>query len=50
MKLFAAAMDALIPVVNKLQDIFNITGSDAVQLPQIVVVGVQVTIINIFLC
>uniref|UniRef100_H2Z988 Dynamin-1-like protein n=1 Tax=Ciona savignyi TaxID=51511 RepID=H2Z988_CIOSA len=34
-------MEALIPVVNKLQDIFNIVGSDSLQLPQIVVVGVQ---------
>ncbi|XP_002129967.3 dynamin-1-like protein [Ciona intestinalis] len=34
-------MEGLIPVVNKLQDIFNIVGSDSLQLPQIVVVGVQ---------
>lgn len=34
-------MEALIPVINKLQDVFNTVGSDAVQLPQIVVVGTQ---------
>jgi len=34
-------MDALLPIINKLQDIFNAIGSDAIQLPQIVVVGVQ---------
>nr|XP_039263047.1 dynamin-1-like protein [Styela clava] len=34
-------MDALIPVINKLQDIFNTIGSDSIQLPQIVVVGSQ---------
>lgn len=35
-------MEALIPVVNKLQDIFNTIGADAIQLPQIVVIGSQV--------
>ena len=35
-------MEALIPVVNKLQDVFNTVGSDAIQLPQIVVLGTQV--------
>lgn len=35
-------MEALIPVVNKLQDVFNTVGSDAIQLPQIVVLGSQV--------
>ncbi|XP_059469739.1 dynamin-1-like protein [Neocloeon triangulifer] len=34
-------MEALIPVVNKLQDVFNTVGADAIQLPQIVVVGTQ---------
>lgn len=34
-------MEALIPVINKLQDVFNTVGSDAIQLPQIVVVGTQ---------
>lgn len=34
-------MEALIPVINKLQDVFNTIGADAVQLPQIVVVGTQ---------
>ena len=35
-------MEALIPVINKLQDVFQTTGAEAVQLPQIVVVGTQV--------
>uniref|UniRef100_A0A3Q3XAG8 Dynamin-1-like protein n=1 Tax=Mola mola TaxID=94237 RepID=A0A3Q3XAG8_MOLML len=34
-------MEALIPVINKLQDVFNTVGSDIIQLPQIVVVGTQ---------
>ncbi|XP_072310901.1 dynamin-1-like protein isoform X1 [Eucyclogobius newberryi] len=34
-------MDALIPVINKLQDVFNTVGSDIIQLPQIAVVGTQ---------
>jgi len=34
-------MEALIPVINKLQDVFNTVGSDAIHLPQIVVVGTQ---------
>lgn len=34
-------MDQLIPVINKLQDVFNTVGSEAIQLPQIVVVGAQ---------
>lgn len=38
----AAAMEALIPVINKLQDVFNTVGADIIQLPQIVVVGTQV--------
>lgn len=37
-------MEALIPVVNKLQDVFNTVGSDSIQLPQIVVLGTQVHI------
>jgi dynamin 1-like protein len=32
-------MDDLIPVVNKLQDVFNTIGNDQIDLPQIVVVG-----------
>lgn len=36
-------MEALIPVVNKLQDVFNTVGSDSIQLPQIVVLGSQVS-------
>ncbi|XP_075066429.1 dynamin-1-like protein isoform X3 [Mixophyes fleayi] len=34
-------MEALIPVINKLQDVFNTVGADVMQLPQIVVVGTQ---------
>lgn len=34
-------MEALIPVINKLQDVFNTVGSESVQLPQIVVIGTQ---------
>ena len=36
-------MEALIPVINKLQDVFNTVGTDAIQLPQIVVLGSQVS-------
>lgn len=37
-------MDALIPILNKLQDVFNTvgSGSENIQLPQIAVVGSQV--------
>uniref|UniRef100_UPI00398E33AF dynamin-1-like protein isoform X2 n=1 Tax=Pristiophorus japonicus TaxID=55135 RepID=UPI00398E33AF len=34
-------MDTLIPVINKLQEIFGTVGAELVQLPQIVVVGSQ---------
>ncbi|XP_063226035.1 dynamin-1-like protein isoform X2 [Bacillus rossius redtenbacheri] len=34
-------MEALIPVINKLQDVFNTVGADAIQLPEIVVLGTQ---------
>ncbi|XP_046572460.1 dynamin-1-like protein isoform X1 [Haliotis rubra] len=34
-------MENLIPVINKLQDVFNTVGSETVQLPQIVVIGSQ---------
>ncbi|CAG7724837.1 unnamed protein product [Allacma fusca] len=34
-------MEKLIPVINKLQDVFNTAGTALVQLPQIVVVGEQ---------
>lgn len=34
-------MEALIPVMNKLHDVFNTIGTDSIQLPQIVVVGTQ---------
>lgn len=40
-------MEALIPVVNKLQDVFNTVGSDSIQLPQIVVLGSQVRCVKI---
>ncbi|XP_059488325.1 dynamin-1-like protein [Neocloeon triangulifer] len=36
-----SSMEALIPVINKLQDVFNTVGADSIQLPQIVVVGTQ---------
>lgn len=42
-------MEALIPVINKLQDVFNTVGADAIQLPQIIVVGTQVGLLFIFL-
>lgn len=35
-------METLIPVINKLQDVFNTVGADIIQLPQIAVVGTQV--------
>jgi hypothetical protein len=34
-------MERLIPVINKLQDVFNAVGTDGLDLPQIVVVGSQ---------
>lgn len=34
-------MDQLIPLINKLQDVFNVIGYDPLDLPQIVVVGSQ---------
>eukprot|EP01102_Stenamoeba_stenopodia_P021446 TRINITY_DN8644_c0_g1_i1.p1 TRINITY_DN8644_c0_g1~~TRINITY_DN8644_c0_g1_i1.p1 ORF type:complete len:754 (-),score=182.83 TRINITY_DN8644_c0_g1_i1:121-2382(-) len=34
-------MDQLIPVINKLQDVFNAIGTEEIDLPQIVVVGSQ---------
>jgi len=41
-------MDALIPILNKLQDVFNTVGSENIQLPQIVVVGSQVCLFFFF--
>lgn len=38
-------MEKLIPIINKLQDVFNTVGSEAIQLPQIVVVGSQVHVV-----
>ncbi|KAG8042087.1 hypothetical protein G9C98_000078, partial [Cotesia typhae] len=38
---FSRNMEALIPVINKLQDVFNTIGADVIQLPQIVVLGTQ---------
>eukprot|EP01113_Clastostelium_recurvatum_P027373 TRINITY_DN32_c0_g1_i4.p1 TRINITY_DN32_c0_g1~~TRINITY_DN32_c0_g1_i4.p1 ORF type:complete len:859 (+),score=230.38 TRINITY_DN32_c0_g1_i4:15-2591(+) len=35
------SMEQLIPVINKLQDVFNTLGTDPLDLPQIVVVGSQ---------
>ena len=34
-------MDQLIPVINKLQDVFNAIGQSTIDLPQIVVIGSQ---------
>jgi GTP-binding protein EngB required for normal cell division len=34
-------MDQLIPVINKLQDVFAAIGQDTIDLPQITVVGSQ---------
>ncbi|XP_012060250.1 PREDICTED: dynamin-1-like protein [Atta cephalotes] len=34
-------MEALIPVINKLQDVFNTVGATVLQLPQIIVLGTQ---------
>eukprot|EP00794_Sanderia_malayensis_P006159 gene6159-6869_t len=34
-------MEHLIPIINKLQDVFNTVSAEAMQLPQIVVVGTQ---------
>ena len=36
-------MEKLIPVINKLQDVFNTVGREGIQLPQIAVVGTQST-------
>jgi len=38
-----STMESLIPVINKLQDVFNTVGSEVIQLPQIVVIGTQVS-------
>lgn len=43
-------MEQLIPVINKLQDVFNTVGSESMQLPQIVVVGTQVSTMRNFVC
>lgn len=43
-----SGMEALIPVINKLQDVFNTVGADAIQLPQIIVVGTQVGLLFIY--
>lgn len=42
-RLTHATMEALIPVINKLQDVFNTVGATVLQLPQIVVLGTQVS-------
>lgn len=34
-------MESLIPIINKLQDVFNTIGAESIHLPQIVVVGTQ---------
>ena len=42
-RLWAASrvIEVLIPVINKLQDIFNSVGANIIQLPQIVIVGTE---------
>ena len=43
-------MEDLISVINKLQDLFNSTGATGlkeIQLPQIVVIGIQVCICSV---
>merc|ERR1711962_166940 len=37
----SSIMESLIPVINKLQDVFNTVGADSIHVPQIVVVGSQ---------
>ena len=34
-------MEKLIPIINKLQDVFNTVGRESIQLPQITVIGTQ---------
>ena len=34
-------MESLLPIINKLQDVFNTVGTETIQLPQIIVVGSQ---------
>ena len=34
-------MENLIPIINKLQDVFHTIGQEVIQLPQIVVLGSQ---------
>ncbi len=34
-------LDSLIPIINKLQDVFSVVGSSPIDLPQIVVIGSQ---------
>ena len=43
-----SGMEKLIPIINKLQDVFNTVGSEDIQLPQIVVVGSQVHVFGLF--
>ena len=46
-------MENLIPLINKLQDMFNTTGANGlkeVELPQIVVIGIQVCYACICVC
>lgn len=39
----SGSMETLIPIINRLQEVFLTVGADVIQLPQIVVVGSQVT-------
>ncbi len=40
-RLIRSQMEKLIPVINKLQDVFNTVGRETIQLPQIAVIGTQ---------
>ena len=42
-------METLIPIINRLQEVFLTVGADVIQLPQIVVVGSQVNTMLHFL-
>lgn len=39
-------METLIPTINRLQEVFLTVGAEVIQLPQIVVVGSQVSLLN----
>ena len=41
-------METLIPIINRLQEVFLTVGTDVIQLPQIVVVGSQVNTLQCY--